>query len=106
MKRLVLFAAALSVGCAIGPQDEFKLVRLADGGTEISMPYSSTMAVLEASGFQTDALIPAHARNVCQGDGYTIERKGMRKRPEYADPEKVWIIRCASAPAGSPSTSP
>ncbi len=88
----ILTCAALLTACA-GQTDEFRLARLSDGGTEIALPYSDGVATLEASGFPVDALVAKRANDLCP-DGYSLDYKGMRQRPEYADPEKLWVVTC------------
>lgn len=94
--RIFLVVASLVAlaGCA-GPQDELRLARLVDGQTEIVLPYPTSTAFAESSGFPTDALIAARAKEVCQ-NGYNMAYQGIRQRPEYADPEKVWVVHCKS----------
>lgn len=96
MRAIVLMSLLALAGCAVGPQEDIKITRLADGATEIALPYGTAQMVLESSGYQTEYVIAAKAKAICHDGGYTIDPMPIRKRAEYADPEKVWIVRCAT----------
>lgn len=96
MKHAVGLVSFLVIAGCAGPQDELRLARLSDGRTEIAMPYSTGTAMMESSGFPTDALIAAKAKSICP-NGYEMSYQGLRQRPEYADPEKIWNVRCSSS---------
>lgn len=93
MKFLFYASALFLLSACAGPQDELKIMNRSDGTTEISVPYSASLAVMEGQGMQTERIVSANAQKICP-DGYSMNYTGVRKRPEYADPEKVWIVTC------------
>jgi hypothetical protein len=94
MKRLaaLLFVAAVA-GCA-SPDDEPRLTKLSDGAYEWSIPqtFGNTTA-LAAVEFYNGPALRGKAGQLCP-NGYQIHDHGFRKRPEYADADKVWRIEC------------
>jgi hypothetical protein len=94
MRLLVALAGlALVSGCA-GPSDEPRLAKLADGAYELAVPQNfGTTAAPGAAQFFNESVPRIRAGQICP-NGYQMNDLGTRKRPEYADPEKVWRIEC------------
>jgi hypothetical protein len=93
MKKLLTVLAAATVTACAGDADEPRLSRLSDGGYELSIPQSYANHVAAASGFPFQAFVAGRAKSVCPA-AFQATDTGMRKRPEYADPEQVWRIDC------------
>ena len=75
------------------PDDER---RLTEGGWEIALSMDAVNLIREVNE-RTDALENAVTRRAIQLCLPAVPNKGkpeLRKRPAYADTEKVWVITC------------
>jgi hypothetical protein len=94
MKRLIaLLSATALAGCA-SADDAPRLTKLADGGYEWAIPQTfGNTATTSRVLFYNSTWLQRKAQEVCPS-GYQLTDHGVRKRPEYADPDKVWRIEC------------
>lgn len=89
---LVVGLVTIATACEHRAADEWRVYRLSDGGYEMAMPLSlSNLSLPEEI---TQAMLITRAKNLCLPQGYDLREIGIRKTPQYTDPEKVWVVTC------------
>ncbi len=96
MRSLILFGAVILGlnGCIIA-EEKFATHKLAEGGYEVALSQSILNVGMDVYGspLTVEQAVLAKAKKLCAND-HRLSEPEMRKRPEYLEAEKVWIVTC------------
>jgi hypothetical protein len=81
-------------GC-IWAEDRLITHELAAGGYEVALPYSMRNIAMDVYGnpMSPEKAVAERAKLLCPG-GYKLGKPDLRKRAEYLEAEKIWIVTC------------